>query len=128
MIHQIVHFSVSPHTVYTALMDEKIHSAFTQASTHIENHVGGTFSVWDGYATGTILELIPDTKIIQSWRASDWDDSATSTVTFIFTPDEKGTKLTFHHNGVPLEFEADIAGGWEHYYWKPMQAYFAQQA
>lgn len=126
MIDQIIFFSVSPQKAYDALMNSKSHSEITGAKAHIENKTGGAFSVWDGYATGKNIQLIPGKKIVQEWRASDWPTGETSQVTFEFSPDKKGTKLHFIHENVPADFEADIKTGWNDYYWKPMRAYFSK--
>ncbi|MGZ5502718.1 MAG: SRPBCC domain-containing protein [Halobacteriota archaeon] len=40
------------------------------------------FSSFDGWASGTTLELIPDKKIMQKWRAAEWPEGHYSTVTF----------------------------------------------
>jgi activator of HSP90 ATPase len=127
MIKQTVHFHAAPSIVYDALMDEKKHSEFIGASAKIENRVGGSFSVWDGYAEGKNIKLIPGKEIIQSWRANDWPKDVTSTVTFNFEADGKGTKLTFTHEDVPAGFQDDVKQGWEDYYWKPLAEYLAKQ-
>lgn len=126
MIHQIIHFHAAPSLVYDTLMDEKKHSEFTGASAKIENRIGGSFSVWDEYAMGKNIKLIPGKEIIQSWRASDWPEDVISTVTFKLKPDGQGTMLTLTHEGVPKEFIDDIKRGWEDYYWKPLAKYLAK--
>jgi hypothetical protein len=37
----------------------------------ISREVGGAYSAYSGYITGQNLELLPDQKIVQSWRAVD---------------------------------------------------------
>ncbi|MEK7141584.1 MAG: SRPBCC domain-containing protein, partial [Patescibacteria group bacterium] len=112
MISQTIHFEVPPGTLYDIFIDEKKHSAFTGAKAVIDTRVGGKFSVWDWYATGKNLELVPGKKIVQTWAASDWSDGAVSKVTFAFTPSSGGTDLTFTHEDVPGDGEKDIALGW----------------
>lgn len=104
-------------------MDEAKHGEFTGAKAVMENKVGGKFSVWDGYAKGTNLELVPGKKIVQSWRASDWQEKDESTVTLKFTPSKDGTELEFMHENIPEEFEKEIEMGWTDYYWKPLREY-----
>lgn len=123
MISQTIHFEVSPEALYDMFMDEKKHSAFTGATAIIDARVGGKFSVWDGYATGENLELVPGKKIVQTWRASDWPDRSLSKVTFVFTPSSLGTDLTFTHEDVPSDCQKDIAEGWDDFYWKPLAVY-----
>ena len=48
----------------------------------ISREVGGKFNTFDDYASGVNLELVPDEKIVQSWRASDWAEGQYSQATF----------------------------------------------
>jgi activator of HSP90 ATPase len=120
-IKQSVTIKAGPHEVYEALMDAKKHAAFTGGKASISRKAGGKFSVFDGYASGVNLELVPDTKIVQSWRADDWPEGVYSKATFTFEAVPGGTKLTFTQTGVQEESAADIARGWKDYYWQPMK-------
>jgi activator of HSP90 ATPase len=121
-IRQSVTFEATPHDVYEALMDSNRHAEFTGDEAAISRVVGGPIMAYGGYITGTNLELIPDEKIVQTWRASDWPEGQESTVTFILSADDGGTRLTFVQEGVPDEQHADIEQGWIDYYWTPMKA------
>lgn len=120
-IKQSVTIKASPHDVYEALMDAKKHAKFTGGKAVISRAVGGKFNVFDGYAEGTNLELVPDKKIVQSWRADDWPNGHYSKATFELKASGGGTTLTFTQTDVPEEFMGDIAQGWQDYYWKPMK-------
>src|SRR3989344_5153900 len=120
MINQTVFLEAPPEKVYDCLMNQKKHSEFTDANAKIDKRVNGSFSVWDGYATGKTLELVLNKKIVQSWRASDWPKNVFSTVTFKFSEKDNGTILAFTQVGIPEEFEKDIEKGWEDFYWKPL--------
>lgn len=124
-IHQTIIFSASPHEVYEALMDEKIHALFTAGSAQISRLVGGTFTAYDGYISGKNIELIPDEKIVQEWRAVDWEPGNTSLITFEFSEVPEGTQLVFMHSGLPEGTEDDFAQGWIENYWNPMRKMFA---
>ncbi len=126
-IRQTVSFKISAHDVYDALMDSKKHSKFTGSKTSISKKVGGKFSVYDGYASGKNLELIPGKKIVQSWRAADWEKDAVSTVVFEIIPKGNGTTLKFTHYDVPAEHATAIAQGWKDFYWHPMKKMFNEQ-
>ena len=71
-LHQSVLIKAAPHEIYEALMDSKKHSEFTHSPAVISREVGAEFSAFDGWASGTTLELLPDTKIVLKWRAADW--------------------------------------------------------
>jgi activator of HSP90 ATPase len=121
-IKQMVTFPASAHEIYEMLMDSKKHSAFTGDSAEIDRKVGGHFSVWGGYIEGINLELVPDRKIVQSWKGSDWPEGHFSQVTFELSESSGTTTLNFIQEGVPDDFYDDISRGWQEYYWEPMQA------
>jgi len=124
-IEQTVTFSASPHDVYEALMDSEKHSQFTGAPASISREIGGTFTAYDGALTGTILELVPNTKIVQAWRASDegWPSSHYSTATFSLEEIDGGTRLTFVQTGVPEQSFSEISQGWQTYYWAKLKQF-----
>jgi len=122
-IHQTLAFNSSPHEVYEVLMDSKKHSTFTGGKATISRKVGGTISAYDGYIAGKNIELVPDKKIVQSWRAVDWPEGVFSTITFLFSPVPEGTRLDFTHVDVPDGTEEEFAQGWIDNYWEPMKAY-----
>lgn len=125
-IEQQVEFNASAHEVYELLMDEKKHADFTDAPASISREVGGKFSVWGGYATGHNLELAPDRKIVQTWRASDWPEGEESKVTFELNNKNGKCELTFSQSAVPKDHVEDISKGWKDNYWDLMKRYLAE--
>lgn len=121
-IEQTVVFKASPHEVYEALMDSAKHAAFTGGEARISREVGGEFSAYGDYIHGKNLELIPDRKIVQRWRALEWPDGHFSTVSFVLTPEGESTCLDFTHVDVPEGTEAGFAQGWIDNYWEPLKA------
>jgi len=120
-IRQSATFRVSPHEVYEVLMDAKKHSELTGSEVQIDRNVGSEFSVYGGDIQGINLELVPDQKIVQSWRYSDWPEGHYSKATILLKEIPNGTRLTFTQTEVPDEFFEDIAQGWKDYYWEPMK-------
>lgn len=120
-INQTINFKASPHAIYDALMDSTKHSKFTGDKANISRTVGGRFTVWGDYIDGINLELVPDSKIVQSWHASDWPKGHYSTVTYLLEKIKTGTRLTFTQVDVPDEFYDDIKQGWHDYYWIPLK-------
>jgi activator of HSP90 ATPase len=123
LIKQTVTFKASPHEVYEALMDSKKHAAFSNSEAKISREVGGEYMAYDGYITGKNIELVPDKKIVQSWRASDWEEDYFSTINFELTPVPEGTRLDFTHADVPSGTEDEFTQGWIDNYWEPMRKY-----
>lgn len=127
-IEQTVTFKASPHDVYEALMDSEKHTKFTGAKASISREVGGAFTAYDGALSGTILELVADTKIVQSWRGSDegWVPGHYSTATFSLEAIDGGTRLSFVQTGVPEQRFEQISQGWHTYYWPKMKAFLEE--
>jgi activator of HSP90 ATPase len=122
-IRQTVTFKATPHKVYQMLMDSRKHAKFTNAPASISRKVGGRITAYDGYITGSNLELDPDKKIVQAWHASDWPADHLSLVTFLFVQVKSGTRLIFTHRGVPDKYYESIKQGWIDYYWAPMKTW-----
>ena len=120
-IRQSTTFQASPHAVYETLMDSKRHAALTGSTVSMSRQVGGKFKVYDGDIQGVNLELIPDQKIVQSWRYSDWPKGRYSKATFALKAIPGGTHLSFTQRGIPEVFCDDIRQGWRDYYWAPMK-------
>ena len=123
VIQQTVTFNVPPHEVYEALMDSKKHASFTGGKASLSRAVGGRISAYDNYITGKNIELVPDKKIVQDWRAVDWPEDYFSRITFEFTAVPEGTQLNFTHADVPEGTEEEFTQGWIDNYWEPMKRY-----
>ena len=124
-IEQTETFKASPHDVYELLMDSEKHTKFTGAKATISREIGGTFTAYDGALSGTILELVPDSKIVETWRGSDegWVAGHYSTATFTLESIDGGTRLHFVQTGVPEASFEQISKGWQTYYWPKMKEF-----
>lgn len=119
----------TPAQVYSAWLSGSEHTAMTGGKATGSNKVGAKFTAWDGYISGKHLELIPNKKIVQSWRTSEFSNSdPDSKLTISLQTVSKGTKLTLQHKGTPKSQEASYSAGWVEHYFQPMQAYFSNQA
>jgi activator of HSP90 ATPase len=127
-VRQSVTFRTEPHVVYEMLMDSRKHARFTGEKASISRKVGGKFTAYSGYISGINLELVPDKKIVQSWRGSDWPEGHFSRVTFSLEKVKGGTRLAFRQSGVPENHYEDINQGWRDYYWKPMRDVVQKEA
>jgi activator of HSP90 ATPase len=123
IIHQTATFKASPHEVYEALMDSKKHAAFSGGKAKISRVVGGAIMAYDDYIAGKNLELVPDKKIVQDWRAVDWEEGFFSRVVFELTAIPEGTRLDFTHTDLPEGTEEEFTQGWIDNYWEPMKKY-----
>lgn len=139
VIHQEVGFKAIPRRVYEALTDPKqfnkvvLLSAAMQSGTapagkpvEMSTEAGGAFSAFGGYITGRNVELVPNERIVQAWRAASWGPGQYSIARFELSEQGSGTKLVFDHVGFPQGQGAHLADGWKANYWEPLEKYFAQ--
>jgi activator of HSP90 ATPase len=114
-------------TVYHAWLDGGEHSRFTGSPAKIENRVNGRFTAWDGTISGSNVELVPDRKIVQAWRTTEFPKgSPDSRVEIVLSKAGKGTKLVLTHSGIP-EGQDDYEQGWKEFYFAPMKKYFTRE-
>lgn len=125
-IRDEIDFEASPQRVYEALLDQKQFSEFTGMVAEIDRNVGGAFTLFEASFEGLNVELIPNRKIVQSWRASDWPAGLHSRVTFELQPRGTGTHLVFSQTGYPAGSRDELAPGWEENYWTPLKEYLKQ--
>ncbi|HEY1805065.1 MAG TPA: SRPBCC domain-containing protein [Terracidiphilus sp.] len=134
-IHQEIVFAADVARVYRALTDAAEFDKVAQLSaamnsgmttalgttpTQIDPTPGGAFSLFGGYVTGRMLELISNTRIVQAWRAGSWDEGLYSIARFALSQTGAGTKLTFDHTGFPDAAAVHLAEGWHINYWQPL--------
>jgi activator of HSP90 ATPase len=122
-IHQEATFSAAPSRVYKALVDLKQFAELTGAPASGESTEGGAFSAFGGHITGRQLELVPDKRVVQAWRAKTWPEGVHSIVRFELHADGKGTKLVFDHDGFPEAEKDHLASGWRSMYWEKIAKY-----
>ncbi|HEY5103154.1 MAG TPA: SRPBCC domain-containing protein, partial [Steroidobacteraceae bacterium] len=63
-----VDFPASAAKLYRMYLDPKQHAAFTGAPVQIAARPGAAFVAFGGALTGTILQIVPNRLIVQSWR------------------------------------------------------------
>lgn len=116
--------NVAPPIIYNAWLDSHLHSGMTGGEAKINTKVGSTFTAWNGYITGTNIELIPNQKIIQNWRTSEFNPNDESSIlTIVLKEIENGTELTLIHKNIP-EGQTQYKNGWVENYFDPMKNYF----
>src|SRR5579863_4870714 len=119
----------TPQAIYRAWLDTRLHSAMTGGAAVMSSQPGARVSAWDGYISGTNIELVPGERIVQTWRTtkfSETDPDSIITVQLLSTAD--GTRLTLTHSNVPDGHTGYEQGGWQQFYFEPMRRYFSRLA
>jgi len=111
--------------IYNAWLSSDGHSAITGSPAHVDGKIGGSFTAWDGYISGSTLELIPNQRIVQAWRTTEFpDDAPDSHLEILLEEFDGGTKVTLIHSNLPEDQVDSYRQGWEDFYFKPMREYF----
>jgi uncharacterized protein YndB with AHSA1/START domain len=114
----------SPQDVYNAWLNSEGHSAMTGSPAKVSDKVGDEFDAWDGYIHGENLELVPNKRIVQSWRTVDFrDEEPDSHLEITLEPFNGQTRLTLKHSELPAH-GWQYKQGWVESYFEPMQDYF----
>jgi uncharacterized protein YndB with AHSA1/START domain len=125
-IEQQHSFMASPEQVFAALTQADRFSSFSGgAPAAIEAHAGGAFSCFGGMISGRNIELVPGKRLVQAWRAGNWDEGVYSIVRFELLAEGAGTKLHFMQSGHPQAQEPHLAEGWPKMYWEPLAKHLA---
>ena len=137
-IHMKPVFKASRKRVYETLTDAKQFGKVVQLSAamkggmppgagpaEISREAGGAFSLFGGYITGRQIELVPNERIVQAWRAGGWDPGQYSIARFELVEQGSGTKIVFDHTGFPGGRAEHLAEGWKGNYWEPLEKFLA---
>ncbi|HET8923404.1 MAG TPA: SRPBCC domain-containing protein [Candidatus Acidoferrum sp.] len=137
-IHQEPVLKASRKRVYEALIDVKQFDKVVKLSaamqsgmspgknpTELSREMGGAFSLFGGYVVGRQIELVPNERIVQAWRAGSWNPGIYSIAKFELTEQGTGTKIIFDHTGFPQGTAEHLAEGWKVNYWEPLEKYLA---
>ena len=133
-IHQEPVFKASRKRVYEALTDAMQFGKVVQLSAAMQSggmktraapvtvsrEAGGAFSAFGGYITGRQVELVPNERIVQVWRAGSWDPGSYSIAKFVLAEQGAETKIKFDHTGFPKGQAEHLAEGWRTNYWEPL--------
>jgi activator of HSP90 ATPase len=131
-IHQEPVFTASPRRVYEALTDAKLFTRVVQLSgalqamhlpdkpAEISREAGGAFALYGGHITGRHVELVPNVRVVQAWRAGNWPPGVYSIVKFELVEQGSGCKIVFDHTGFPKGEAESLASGWKAHYWEPL--------
>lgn len=112
----------TPQRIYEAWLSANEHSKMTGAAATIE---GDTFTAWDGYIAGKILETKPFERIVQTWRTNEFPEGAgDSELVITLAPGEGGTTVTLEQTNLPEGQREGYEAGWRDYYFAPMTEYF----
>ena len=87
-----------PERVFNAWLDASEHSLMTGGEAATVNP-DGSFTAYDGYISGRTLDTAPHSRIVQTWRSTEFPDGAAdSRLEVLLEPEGEGTKVTLKHS------------------------------
>jgi hypothetical protein len=69
-IHQETNFYAAPARIYKTVVDPKDFAEETGAPASGDSTEGAAFSAFGGHITGRHVELVPNKRVVQAWRAT----------------------------------------------------------
>lgn len=119
-----IELNASPEAVYSAWLNSEKHTAMTGGEATCSVTEGSEFTAWDGYIWGTTVTLVPNQKIVQKWRTTEFaEDEEDSLLEIVLSPSGSGCKLTLKHSHIPAG-QTQYLKGWQDHYFAPMKLYF----
>jgi uncharacterized protein YndB with AHSA1/START domain len=114
-IEQTYVIEATPEQVWKALTDPEVIAEWSGAPAVFAAEPGSAYSLWDGQIGGSIVEVVPFERLVQTWKPSDWtvEDSV---VTFSLSPSDGGTRVDLVHENVQDWDYAGTNEGWDIYY------------
>jgi uncharacterized protein YndB with AHSA1/START domain len=113
--------SVPPDQVFAYFTDAHRWMRWQGVDAQLELQPGGVWRVnvtGDGYASGRIIEVVDNRRIVFTW-GWERDDSplppGSSTVAIDLVPDGEGTIIRLTHSGLPPDSIEIHQVGWENY-------------
>lgn len=123
-LNETTEFQTSAHELYETLTDVQRVQVWTRGPVKLSKEVGSKFELFGGNVSGEILELVPDKKIVQTWRLRSWPAGHFSKVTFEFDQGSDSVTLKMHQTGIPVGEEELTRTNWSGYYWRAIKGSF----
>lgn len=114
--------------LYRMYLNPREHAGFTGAPVRIAARAGAPFVAFGGALSGTILQLVPNRLIVQSWRSTQFAKAdIDSTLVLSFWAQGRGARIELTHVNVADSDFASVSEGWSKYYWIPWRAYLQRR-
>ena len=119
-----VDLPATPARLYRMYLDPKQHAAFTGSPVKIAARAGAPFKAFGGALSGSILQVVPNRLIVQSWRSTNFGKrDMDSTLVLAFLPRGIGGRIELIHGNVAERDFGGVSEGWAKYYFVPWRAY-----
>ena len=122
-----VDLPAKPAKLYEMYLNPALHGAFTGSPVKIAARVGAKFSAFGGAISGTVLQLVPNRLIVQSWRSTNFGKAdIDSTLILTFLARGRSARIELTHVNVAERDLGGVTEGWSKYYFVPWRTYLEQ--
>jgi uncharacterized protein YndB with AHSA1/START domain len=116
-----------PEQVYQTWINSQLHTLITGGNYQVDPVAGGRFNAWDGYISGSFIDLDPPRRIRMYWRASEFPEkSADSQLEILFEEKDNATQITLTHTEIPQGLGESYRQGWSDFYLNPLVKYYSK--
>ncbi len=127
LVKQSVTLPAPAKALYAMYVDSELHGAITGGIVTISAKPGSAFNAFGGKLSGTMLQTVPGSLIVQAWRSSPFrksDPDSTLILRFSAVSRNEG-RIDLVHVNVPDHDYEGVSKGWKKYYWQPWRKYLA---
>lgn len=120
-------FNTTTDQLYMTLLDGNRIAAWSRSAPKIEPFppaVGSEFHIFGGSILGKLLKLVPNERIVQTWRLEDWKAGHYSTLDIELIQGSSDSKMVVKWSGIPIGEEDRVRNNFEEYYVKSIKLTF----
>ncbi|KAI9348658.1 activator of Hsp90 ATPase [Obelidium mucronatum] len=117
-------FVCSASDLYNTFLDQNRVQAWSRGPAQIKPEVGSEISLFGGNVSGKIVELVPNKKIVKTWRLKSWPANHFSTVTLLFEEQRESVTLRLTQTEVPVGEKDLTTKNWTGYYFNGIKSAF----
>ncbi|KAJ3025916.1 UNVERIFIED_CONTAM: hypothetical protein HDU68_006501 [Siphonaria sp. JEL0065] len=117
-------FVCSASDLYNTFLDQGRVQAWSRGPAQIKPEVGSDISLFGGNVSGKIVELVPNKKIVKTWRLKSWPANHFSTVTLVLEEQRESVTLRLTQTDVPIGEKDLTTKNWTGYYFNGIKSAF----
>jgi activator of HSP90 ATPase len=116
------HINAEPSDIYAALTNPYTIELWSGFPAEMKAEPGEEFTMWEGDICGRIIELVPDSKVVQEWYFGDSHEQSVVTITISARGGE--SIIVVEHTNIPDDDFENIVEGWNEYYMGAIRRFY----
>lgn len=118
----------SAERIYKDWLSSEGHTNMTGGEADISDEPRAKFTAWDGYISGSNLQLEKNKRIFQAWRTTEFPEEAEHSTLEVSLEevDDKNTKVIITQSNLPDGDGPKYTDGWKNHYFEPMITYYGK--